>query len=84
VISKTVTLKQMVSKKLKKKILGIEVVQMNMMMNMDLKKTKVNLINLMEIKIQIQSAQKTEIKLKKQLITVKLSFKILRKALVKD
>jgi hypothetical protein len=79
-----VTLKQMVSKKLKKKILGIEVVQMNMMMNMDLKKTKVNLINLMEIKIQIQSAQKTEIKLKKQLITVKLSFKILRKALVKD
>lgn len=74
----------MVSKKLKKKILGIEVVQMNMMMNMDLKKTKVNLINLMEIKIQIQSAQKTEIKLKKQLITVKLSFKILRKALVKD
>ena len=40
-----VILKLMAFRKYKKKILGTEVAQMNMMMNMVQKKTKANLIN---------------------------------------
>ena len=53
----TVILKLMAFKKYKKKILGTEVVLMSMMMNMVQRKIKVNLINLMEIKIQTLSAE---------------------------